>query len=359
MSTPQTIKDIAVICTQHGIDQVILSPGSRNAPLTLAFGRHPEITTRVIPDERAAAYIAIGMAQSLKRPVLLVCTSGTAAINFGPAIAEACYQQIPLLIITADRPPEWIDQNDGQSIRQTNLFQNHTIKNYQLPVDVEHSDAKWHVNRTINEAILSSKDGPVHINAPFREPFYPSVNEPWQYGNHVRVIHRPETTTNLTTEEWDFVLSQWASAKKILIVGGQGPYSDSLCTALNKFTEHVRVPLIGDVVSNLHRVSGAIQRPEIILGAHDETTSELKPDLLISFNRAIVSKNLKNFLRKHKPTQHWHIQEKDLPPDTFQGLTRVLQIAPATFFNKLYEEVAAQNHSHWHESWKRLSRRGI
>ena len=118
MSIPQTILDIAEICAQHGLKQLVLSPGSRNAPLTLAFNRHTAFKKYIISDERAAAYLAIGIAQSMNLPAILVSTSGTAVLNYGPAIAEAHYQQIPLLVITADRPPEWIDQNDGQAVRQ-------------------------------------------------------------------------------------------------------------------------------------------------------------------------------------------------------------------------------------------------
>ena len=112
------INDIASICAGHGVKTAIISPGSRSAPLTLAFVRHPDIETKVISDERSAAFIAMGMAQVQQKPVVLICTSGSAAFNYAPAVAEAFFQQIPLLVLTADRPPEWIDQYDGQTIRQ-------------------------------------------------------------------------------------------------------------------------------------------------------------------------------------------------------------------------------------------------
>ena len=113
----QAVYNIAEICARHGITDVVLSPGSRSAPLTLAFARHPALTVRVVPDERAAAFIGLGIAQAQRRAVALVCTSGTAGLNYAPAVAEAFFQQIPLLIFTADRPPEWIDQLEGQTIR--------------------------------------------------------------------------------------------------------------------------------------------------------------------------------------------------------------------------------------------------
>jgi 2-succinyl-5-enolpyruvyl-6-hydroxy-3-cyclohexene-1-carboxylate synthase len=113
---------LAEILYQKDVRKVILSPGSRSAPLTLAMVRHPGIETRVIRDERSAGYLALGMAQVLNQPVGLVCTSGTAAINLFPAVAEAYYLQVPLILMTADRPPEWIDQNDGQTIHQETLY---------------------------------------------------------------------------------------------------------------------------------------------------------------------------------------------------------------------------------------------
>ena len=172
----QPIWNIAHICYKHGIENVIISPGSRSAPLTLAFARHENLNCKVVADERSAAFVALGIAQQTGKPVVLICTSGSAAYNYAPAIAEAYFQQIPLLVLTADRPPEWIDQLDGQTIRQNNIYGKHVKESYTLPVDLSHKDAIWHVGRIVSEAINLSKTypfAPVHINAPFREPFYP------------------------------------------------------------------------------------------------------------------------------------------------------------------------------------------
>ncbi|NJM25731.1 MAG: 2-succinyl-5-enolpyruvyl-6-hydroxy-3-cyclohexene-1-carboxylic-acid synthase, partial [Bacteroidia bacterium] len=187
----QPIYDIAALCAAKGITQVILCPGSRCAPLTLAFARHPAIHTRTVFDERSAAFIALGMAQQLQQPVVLVCTSGTAAANFGPAVAEAFFQQIPLVIFTADRPAEWIGQYDGQTIYQSGLYQQHVKHAYSLPQEYDHPDSKWVINRTVNEAInlaASGPRGPVHINVPLREPLYPAHGENITFDEKPRVI---------------------------------------------------------------------------------------------------------------------------------------------------------------------------
>ncbi len=187
----QPIVNIAEICAKHGIEQVVICPGSRNAPITLAFARHQKIKTFVIPDERSAGFIALGLAQSSNNLVAIVCTSGTAVANLYPAIIEAFYQQVPLLILTADRPPEWIDQQDGQAIRQQNIFKNHVLGSYQFSDSFDHEDAVWHAEKMVSEAILkatSFSKGPIHINIPIREPFYPTADEKFHYSEKLKII---------------------------------------------------------------------------------------------------------------------------------------------------------------------------
>ncbi|RYU77766.1 thiamine pyrophosphate-binding protein, partial [Hymenobacter persicinus] len=156
----QAVHNIAEICAQHGITDVVLSPGSRCAPLTIAFARHPGIRVRTVPDERAAAFIGLGLAQNQRRAVALVCTSGTAGLNYAPAVAEAYFQQIPLVVFTADRPPEWIDQLDGQTIRQADLYGAHAKGTFTFPADTSHADAKWHSARLVSEAINLAQQFP-------------------------------------------------------------------------------------------------------------------------------------------------------------------------------------------------------
>lgn len=355
MSIPQTILDIAEICARQGVNKLILSSGSRNAPLILAFTRHSSFSNYLISDERVAGYVALGMAQSLGRPVILLCTSGTAALNYAPAIAEAYYQHIPLLVFTADRPPEWIDQNDGQAIRQRNVFENHVKKSFELPVSLDHEDAKWQLKRTVNEAIINSKTGipgPVHINVPLREPLYPDTAQPWKYSKKVPVINLRQTKKDLNQEQWISLKDQWVAANKILIVGGQGGQSDALTTALENIQAKSRVPVLGDVVSNLHRVHNVVAHPEIILGQEDNKLVELRADLLITFGGAWVSKNLKMFLRKFPGALHWHVQDSEIPPDTFKSLSDIIPMDPVTFFTKLKEIVPQIQDSAWYQQWQ-------
>ena len=162
------IKILIEVLKEKGIRQVVLSPGSRNAPLLVAFAREKQIRHFVVLDERSAAFMALGMAQQSGVPVALVCTSGTAPLNYAPAIAEAYYQRLPLIVITADRPVEWIDQDDSQTIRQQAVFRNIVKASYQLPAELFHADEHWYANRLVNDALntaLKGRQGPEYTLA--------------------------------------------------------------------------------------------------------------------------------------------------------------------------------------------------
>lgn len=331
----QAIYDIAELCAQKGIETVVISPGSRSAPLVLGFARHPRIEKRIVVDERSAAYVALGMAQTSGKPVALVCTSGTAALNFAPAIAEAFYLQVPLLVLTADRPPEWIDQADGQTIRQHQLYGQHVKKSYQLPADYSHADAVWFANRAINEAInlsLAEVKGPVHVNVPLREPLYPSADFEMNY-SRVRVLHRTSFYPKIEQKEWEKMKGEFNSESKKLVVIGQHGFDAEFIKELRVFVEVSGIPLVADVTANVHFIKGDIIRhQDLFLGnLTPEQLASLQPDMLITLGNSLVSKHLKTFLRKFKPNTHWHVAEGDTCADTFKTLTRHVPVSPISF----------------------------
>lgn len=329
------INDIAAICAGHGINTAIISPGSRSAALTLAFVRHPDLETKVISDERSAAFVALGMAQQQQRPVALVCTSGSAAFNYAPAVAEAYFQEVPLLILTADRPPEWINQYDGQTIQQEDIYGKHIKASYRYPDNPGHADITWHANRMVNEALLQSNaepKGPVHINVPLREPFYPEQDEKTFFRN-VRLIKRSESEKVLNEKTWEAIAATWQQSKNRLIIGGQLSDTTGLLSALQSFSKRYGSPVISDIISNLHGLDNAILHQDAFLTVEkDEANRDLVPDLLITFGKSNISKNLKRFIRKHKPAQHWHIQPHERYQDTFQSLTQVIPMEAGAFF---------------------------
>lgn len=336
----QPIYDIAELCVRKNIKQVVLCPGSRCAPLTLAFTRHPQIETRTFSDERSAGFIALGMAQSSGRPVIIVCTSGTAVYNLAPAIAEAYFSQVPLIALTADRPSEWIGQLDGQTIFQTEIFGKHVKRSFQLPQDYEDADSRWAINRITNDALNLSTEmprGPVHINAPFREPLYPSAEETGiVYSRDIRVVEDHADAAALSAGAMEQIRRTWLEYNNVLVVAGQQDRNDETLQAVLELQSGCAVPVVSDIISNLHEAAATLRHSDVFLGqAPHPTKAKLQPDLLITFGQSLVSKNLKIFLRKYPARSHWHIQAAGPAPDTFKNLTNVFRCAPSSFFKVL------------------------
>ena len=335
----QPIYDIAQICSQQGITYAVVCPGSRCAPLTVSFSRHPGIIVRTFSDERSAAFIALGIAQQTQKPVVLICTSGSAAYNFAPAIAEAYYSHVPLIILTADRPKEWIDQLDGQTIRQKEIYGAHVKRYFELPADYEHPDAVWSIHRSINEAINLSKQeipGPVHVNIPLREPLYPAKDESIDFTRSLRIVSEEKVSSSLSLADWEYIQQSWPSTKKVIIVGGQNQYDKKTKQLIASFVTTYKAVLIGDVISNLHELTQSVRYADNFLAhAPEEVKKTLQPDLLITFGKSVISKNLKLFFRKYLPNQHWHIQPAGEVADTYQALTKIIRCDQASFFSKM------------------------
>ncbi|WP_266206009.1 2-succinyl-5-enolpyruvyl-6-hydroxy-3-cyclohexene-1-carboxylic-acid synthase [Pontibacter kalidii] len=342
----QPVVNIAEICAQKGVEQVVLSPGSRCAPLTIAFARHPQFTVRTVSDERAAAFIALGMAQTTGKPTVLVCTSGTASLNYAPAVAEAYFQQVPLLILSADRPPEWIDQLDGQTIRQQNVYGQHIKHSYTFPADFSHSDAVWHSERMVSEALneaLAYPAGPVHLNVPLREPFYPAPGEELQYGQ-VKVIEEEAHTYALSEGQALKLQQEILKYRKVLVLTGQAQHHEALLQSIGTFAETTGAVVAGDIISNIHSLPEAVRHQDVIFAnADQEQLAKLQPDLLITCGKSTISKALKLYLRKYKPKAHWHLQPAGQVADTFQSLTKIVRCAPHSFFSAMAGSTKSDN----------------
>jgi len=341
----QPLLDLVEICAIKGIRFAIISPGSRSAALTLGFARHPDISTLVIPDERSAAYIGLGLSQSLQEPVALVCTSGTAAINFAPAVAEAYFNEVPLLILTCDRPATWLHQQDGQMVNQQHVFTGHVKQQHQLPDNYIHSDSDIFTNRILNQSInnlTTSPAGPIHINIPIREPFYPEVNEEFIFNNNIRIIEEPKTVKSLSSATWEELIDELQSTEKVLIAAGQGWIDAELSSILNTIVDEFSIPVVVDVISN-GKSTNFIDKQDIILASNNsEELESLRPELLITFGNSFISKNLKLFLRKYPPIIHWHLQFGDVIHDPFHSVTRIIQVEPAYFFKQVLEDLDMQ-----------------
>ncbi|MEE8335579.1 MAG: 2-succinyl-5-enolpyruvyl-6-hydroxy-3-cyclohexene-1-carboxylic-acid synthase [Candidatus Neomarinimicrobiota bacterium] len=331
-SALQNIYDLAEISVRYGVRFAVVSPGSRCAPLLLGFGKHPLIEIVSVSDERSAGYIALGIGQQTGTPAAVICTSGTAALNLAPAVTEAFYQNTALLVFTADRPPEWIDQWDGQAIRQKNLYEPHVKGSFDYSLDSKTKLEKRRLAQTAFELALKPGPGPVHINVPVREPFYPENADDIKFSPDI-ILEKQDPSPGLKTlKTLDLNDNLF---KKILVLGGQSRLSPELTDLLSQ----LETPVIGDVTSNLHIVKDVIKCGDLIFKNADK---QLKPDLLVTFGRSIVSKNLKLFLRKNTPSAHWHIGQGAIG-DPFKSLTKKISMDPRDFFKLLLRRTSFQS----------------
>ncbi|CCH53386.1 2-succinyl-6-hydroxy-2,4-cyclohexadiene-1-carboxylic acid synthase/2-oxoglutarate decarboxylase [Fibrisoma limi BUZ 3] len=343
----QPIVNLAEMLFQKGITDVVVSPGSRSAPLTLAVARHGRLRVRVMADERAAGFVALGMAQQSGRTVAVICTSGSAVYNLAPAVVEAYFQDVPLLLLTADRPHEWLHQRDGQTIDQSGLFGTHVKRSYDLPADYTHADARWAIERSVNEAVNLSQlfpRGPVHVNVPLREPFYPNPDETFRY-EQVRVVETLSASPQLSTDTWHQLQAEWERTDRKLIAVGQMPRDPELLSVLQQISDEWGVPVVGELISNLPRNGQFITRTDTFLsGITPDRAETMRPDLLLTFGGSFLTRNLKTFFRQYPSRQHWHVQPTvDRVVDPFQSLTRLIPGEPTAFLQKLFADLDYQH----------------
>lgn len=253
-------------------------------------------------------------------------------------------------MLTADRPPEWIDQLDGQTIRQQNVYGQHIKQRYTFPVDFSHPDALWHSERMVSEALnkaVSFPAGPVHINVPLREPFYPAPGEEVNFNDDIKIIEEEQNSFGLSQGKAQQLQQELQQYNRILVVAGQDKFDQQLLQSLEKFVKARGAVAVGDIISNVQQSREVVRYQDAIFSSPDEEKlSSLQPDLLITFGKSIISKSLKLYLRKHKPKEHWHIQPAGDVADTFQTLTRIIRCTPAHFFTNLAdaEETAASTY---------------
>ncbi len=328
---------LAEITRLHGVRNAILCPGSRSAPIALSFMRNKGIKTYTLTDERSAAYTALGIARQLQEPVVLVCTSGTAALNFAPAAAEAFFSEIPLIVFTADRPPEWIAQADNQSIYQQSIYGKNIKAAAGLPVSYSTKDDKWYAQRLVNEMIVMACTppfGPVHINIPLREPLY--LENEVETKEKPIFIERETSVINSNSNSFQNIVEKANQFEKILVVAGNHSPDKELTETLSKLTEEKKIVLIADIASNQLFTKRAIRFGDTIAkDALSAKNEEFVPDLVISFGGPLVSKSGKDLLRQPPVKAHWHITEAMQAPDTFQKLSKVIPANPASFFKAL------------------------
>lgn len=336
MGFPAGIVELVDILSQMGVEEAVICPGSRNAPLMLALARHPKIHCYSISDERSAGFFGLGLVLANKKPVILCCTSGSAGLNFAPAVVEAFFQELPLLVFTADRPAEWIGQWDGQTIYQKELYGKHVKQFIDFQTD-ELYKPEFYLNVGMNayQQACAEPQGPIHINFPISEPFYPG------YGEKLPISSLPILSENdlvklgegAKTKSID--LHRYFDIKKansILVTVGQRPYNAAENEYFSKLAS-LGIPVIGDATANLPAIC---QSNHDLILANEKLWPSLKPDLHIHFGKSFVSKRIKQFLRREKPNKSFLIHPNPIGrPDPFQSLTDIIPLDTLQFFQQL------------------------
>lgn len=347
----QNIVDLVEICRLKGIQQVVVSPGSRNAPLIKQFSSNTFFELHSIVDERSAAFYGLGIALFKNEPVALICTSGTAVLNYAPALAEAYYQRISLIAITADRPEYLIDQQDNQTIRQVNIFQNYTKDSIHLHQPIkdlyELKVQHFAINKIINSSILGLQ-GPVHINVPISEPLYVEMPNP---SIEISVAEGDLTKPIIPKE----IKNEWSNAKKRLIICGEMAVNNYLNKQINQLAVNSKSIVLAEPISNLKGENIISEIDRIMMCIETENNTDYVPDFILSLGGPVVSKRLKLWLQKQKNIIHYRIAEEEDKIDTYQNLSGTIIGQSSAILKelKLIEPISKSTYvNNWNRSHK-------
>ncbi|QTD42668.1 2-succinyl-5-enolpyruvyl-6-hydroxy-3-cyclohexene-1-carboxylic-acid synthase [Sporosarcina sp. Te-1] len=326
------VKRLTSLLVHAGINRAVISPGSRSTPLAYAFASSDQMETHLQIDERSAAYYALGLAKASGEPVVLLCTSGTAVSNYHPAITEAYYARIPLIILTADRPHELREVGAPQAIDQINIYGKHVKFSVDFPLPEENPDMEVFLDRHMNRAISAARTapkGPVHINVPLREPLLIDFE---QEEPELTYHHQIKGSSSLPKESVDEIYMLLSEAKKGMIIAGELP------TGLNKelfwrFAKSLQWPVLCDPLSNLR---SEVPRDcwELCIEHYDALlksasfAAQAVPDTVIRFGAQPISKPLSLYLKNSRPATYLAVDESPFFRDSIGVVTHHIQAAP-------------------------------
>lgn len=351
-SNKKNVLQLVALLKAYEIKHIVISPGSRNSPLAHTFAMEKYFICHSVVDERSAAFYALGVMQVTDMPVAVCCTSGTAVLNYGPAVAEAYYQRLPLLIITADRPECWIGQMAGQTIPQSGIFNTLVTKSVQLP-EIGTDTDEWYCNRLINEALQELDHyvkGPVQINVPLSEPLFEYTE------TELPVVRKINRTLGNKSFCFSNYTERFGKYDKCLVIVGQLPPENDMEPLLENLASRNACVVLTEHLSNI-RSDFFIGNFDRILSAIEEKgKTDYIPDLLITIGGHIVSKRIVQFLRENPPEEHWHITGNGEIIDLYQYLTDVIEVNPKNFFEILGNSVCNIKNSSFSDLWQSASR---
>ena len=371
-------QSLILSCINFRLFDVVISPGSRNVPLAIGFASNEKFNCYSIVDERSAAFFALGLSQKSKKPTILICTSGSALLNYYPAVAEAYYSEIPLIILSADRPKYKINIGDGQTIDQSDVYKKNILYSNTLSQDCSHateeivkSNLQKIINnkddsskiqklqksiQTNNEAMIEkafnlsiNKMQPVHLNVPMEEPLYDFIDSP-----SISIKLKKKIEKNLSIKDLDNCYKTINKASKILILIGvsdgyilskKSIQKINSCSSMVVMKEHTSNVFNESFISNIDRLVGPIE----LQSNSDSAFDELSPEIVISLGGMIVSKKIKSFLRNYKPKKHFHIGN-NISKDSFYSGVDHLEVSPNKFFeNIVFKKIDSNYHNLWQE----------
>ena len=371
-------QSLILSCINFRLFDVVISPGSRNVPLAIGFASNEKFNCYSIVDERSAAFFALGLSQKSKKPTILICTSGSALLNYYPAVAEAYYSEIPLIILSADRPKYKINIGDGQTIDQSDVYKKNILYSNTLSQDCSHateeivkSNLQKIINnkddsskiqklqksiQTNNEAMIEkafnlsiNKMQPVHLNVPMEEPLYDFIDSP-----SISIKLKKKIEKNLSIEDLDNCYKTINKASKILILIGvsdgyilskKSIQKINSCSSMVVMKEHTSNVFNESFISNIDRLVGPIE----LQSNSDSAFDELSPEIVISLGGMIVSKKIKSFLRNYKPKKHFHIGN-NISKDSFYSGVDHLEVSPNKFFeNIVFKKIDSNYHNIWQD----------
>ncbi|SFR90420.1 2-succinyl-5-enolpyruvyl-6-hydroxy-3-cyclohexene-1-carboxylate synthase [Microbacterium sp. cf046] len=326
------VLELTALLKAHGVKDIVISPGSRHYAFTRTLENDQDFRLHSVVDERSAAFFALGLIQATGEPAVTICTSGTAALNYGSALAEAAAQKLPLVAITTDRLPEFLGQSEDQMIDQPGLFDRFVRYAGNLrPISNERD--RWYCNRVINEALVAAREGgggPVHLNVPIASHSGVPFNK--LHLPDVRVITRHRLDRG--APDWT-ALAERMSGRRVLLVWGQGPRpSERALAAGAAFTEVFDAAVMADHLANVH-LPGGIDNPLAFLHLAAASNPDLAPEVVLTFGGNIVYKDeLKAFVGRSRH-EHWQVDPDGAVADPFRSLTDVIQCRPEQFLQSV------------------------
>jgi 2-succinyl-5-enolpyruvyl-6-hydroxy-3-cyclohexene-1-carboxylate synthase len=344
----KNIQLLVHILHRMGLEHVVFSPGSRSAPLVKEFNAYNDIQKHVHFDERCAGFIALGLAQQTKKIIAVFCTSGTAVLNLAPAICEAYYQKIPLLILTADRPESAIGKGENQVIVQNEIFKNYIKKSFVF------SENDFDSNTILNALTTTwnANFGPVHINLPLTEPLY-SESEKVEMPALNYTIH---PGNELSKSAKSNIKEQWLQAERRMIICGMDSFNQRKNDLLHILNQDAKTVLLKEACSNIV-IDNTIENIDGAIAMISEDVDGYIPDLVVTLGKQIVSKSIRKLLNAHQGITHFHISIENEQWDIFSSLTQVFECGDNDFLNSIIKQVEQSGESKWQESWFALQKK--